>query len=345
MAGKRNAKRAPDATAQPLAARRRWQMFGAGALGTIVLYAVYWLRHQGVMIQAMQDQPAFATVMNAVCLLILAVVAGVVATACRPPDLGRAITIGSTFVGALLAVDFGAPGASGGGAPPSPSPQAAVGGETRLAGLGGGLTLAQGKDASWFDCVRLVIAPVSTTRQYQQATIIAQNQTLRQRVGEAESAKQMAINEQRLLTGRLQEKRQEVEDLITMQQVYLDDIEKHQGRLAEMEMVIRQRDTRIEELTGDVQRRQRELSQQTRQMRAVADQLIRLGALTPWQGDRIPPKLRALRPELTETLLELGEIGEEALRRAEQADDEDLRRFVAEERRLRRDPRRPGGGG
>jgi len=320
-------------------------MFGAGALGTIALYAVYWLRHQSVMIQAVQDQPAFATVMNAVCLLILAVVAGVVATACRPPDLGRAITIGSTFVGALLAVDFGASGGSGGGAPLDLSPQTAAGGEARLAGLGGGLTLAQDKDASWFDCVRLVIAPVSTTRRYQQASIIAQNETLRQRADQAESDKQMAVDEQRLLTGRLREKRQEVEDLITMQQVYVDDIEKHQGRLAELETVVRQRDTRIEELTGESQRHQRELSRQARQLRTVADQLIRLGALTPWQGERIPPKLRAFRPKLTETLLELGEIGEEALRQAEQADDEDLRRFVAEERRLRRDPRRPGGGG
>jgi hypothetical protein len=130
-----------------------------------------------------------------------------------------------------------------------------------------------------------------------------------------------------------------------MQQVYLDDIERHQGRLAELETVVRQRDMRIEELAGEVQRHERERSEQTRQMKAVADQLIRFGALTPWRDDRISPKLRALRPELTATIRQLGEVGEEALRRAEQADDEDLRRFAAEERRLPRDPRRPGGGG
>jgi chromosome segregation ATPase len=119
-------------------------------------------------------------------------------------------------------------------------------------------------------------------------------------------------------------------------------VETAQRRAETAEDAIHERDRRINDLEGEMWLYRGQVTQRNQQLQIVLDQLIRLGAVTPWQDRRVPQKLRDMRGDLTRTLRELGDVADQALERAARIPDDDLKRFVAEERRLRQLPQRPG---
>jgi hypothetical protein len=429
MANSRKAQGAATMAAEGSAAPRALAVFAGGGLGTIAVYVVYWFRHHDVVVQTVQEDPAFATLISIVCLLFLAALGGLLALGARPADWYRAIPVGLGVPGMIFAFDLGASESASTGedvafVAPMSGPD-----RTGVAGLGSWLMLADDAgDRSWLDSVRLVLAPASAVRQHRQKSIIAENRALKRRADEAEMERADAVEQKRLMAAELEQRAEKINELVQAGQAQLNRLQGLEDRVAELqverqqaltqanaattdyrellevhdqtmakflqvqkdeeqiraslaeaqkrareageradtleedlsgarrraealeqrvgalEQLVRERDQAAEALNRDLGEMRQRLGRQEKQIEQAADYLLRLGAVTPWESRRLPSELRTMRRGLTSTLLALGEIGDKALRQAEQSGDDRLKRFVAEERRLRRVIEPPDGG-
>jgi len=151
-------------------------VFLLGMGGTILAYAVFWLRHSDVVVAQCTGKNMMVPIISAVCLMLFAGLGGLVALDSKPRNLRAAVVAGLSVPALLLAADLNKASSASSEAPASSHPVAWLS-QPRVDDDGVGIrlismrTTVAAAPTSWFDYVRMVVAPVSTVARHQaQAT-------------------------------------------------------------------------------------------------------------------------------------------------------------------------------
>lgn len=253
------------------------QFFAAGCFGTVVVYAVFFLRHAEVVSSFVDDFGSTFVAAAVGALLVLVAAAGLWTLFNEPKALKTAFSLGLGAPAMFFAADLAPSAPAAGEATPAGRPPILAAGVLLVGGVGSG---------SVGEALRLVFAPMSAVAEQSVRQVNAEAADLRQEVPKLAAELEQASRER----DRLQH---EVQSL-TSASGQRDELEAEVARLASERE--RQEASFREQLTAAT-RQQDQLRQQVARLAATREELQQQVRAMEKQTERLTGELAATRNE------------------------------------------------